>query len=66
MLVLNTVLLTMQMASALKHIHDLGMVHLDLKPDNIYMGRSPGTYKLGDFGLATTRDGQRVQEGDAR
>ncbi|KAG2434370.1 hypothetical protein HYH02_012385 [Chlamydomonas schloesseri] len=26
-----------QMASALKRIHDLGMVHLDVKPDNIYL-----------------------------
>ncbi|GIL84972.1 hypothetical protein Vretimale_9794 [Volvox reticuliferus] len=26
-----------QMASALKRIHDLGMVHLDIKPDNIYI-----------------------------
>jgi serine/threonine protein kinase len=55
-----------QMAAALIHIHSKGMVHLDIKPDNIYT--NPDTsYKLGDFGLATVRSGQwRVQEGDAR
>ena len=54
------------MAAALMHIHSKGMVHLDVKPDNIY-NSSDGTYKLGDFGLATVRSGQwRVQEGDAR
>ncbi|GLC77231.1 hypothetical protein PLESTF_001901600 [Pleodorina starrii] len=33
-----------QMASALKRIHELGMVHLDVKPDNIYtvLGRGLG------------------------
>jgi len=55
-----------QIASALKHIHDLGLVHLDVKPDNIYTSAS-GLYKLGDFGLATQKDGSgRVIEGDAR
>ncbi|GLC77229.1 hypothetical protein PLESTF_001901400 [Pleodorina starrii] len=64
-----------QMASALKRIHELGMVHLDVKPDNIYMavGHSLGSggggvYKLGDFGLAVVQGGQRAgtSEGDSK
>ena len=57
------------MASALKHIHGLGMVHLDVKPDNIYSTPS-GTFKLGDFGLAmaVAQGGQRAgtSEGDSK
>ena len=61
-------LLLAQMASALQHIHDLGYAHLDLKPENIFRAtNSNNTYKLGDFGLATQRDGSRGgAEGDAR
>uniref|UniRef100_A0A383VK33 Protein kinase domain-containing protein n=1 Tax=Tetradesmus obliquus TaxID=3088 RepID=A0A383VK33_TETOB len=57
-----------QMASALDHMHRRGIVHLDLKPDNIYCCRygSDG-FKLGDFGLATLKSGHwRVTEGDSR
>lgn len=54
------------MASALHHIHSLGLAHLDLKPENIFRGLG-GTFKLGDFGHATPLDGHRGwAEGDAR
>lgn len=55
-----------QMASALAHVHARGIVHLDVKPDNIYR-TAAGAYKLGDFGLATLKSGEwRVTEGDSR
>lgn len=54
------------MASALQHVHALGLVHLDVKPDNI-MRSLGGAFKLGDFGHATKLDGSRGwTEGDAR
>ncbi len=55
-----------QMASALAHIHARNVVHIDIKPDNIYTSQA-GLFKLGDFGLATLKHGHyRVQEGDSR
>ena len=54
-----------QAADALQAAHDLNMLHRDVKPDNIMLGkRADGTYmvKLVDFGIARTIDGsdQRV------
>ena len=51
------------MASALMHIHGLGLVHMDVKPDNIF--RKGAVFKLGDFGLAVPKDG-RGNEGDQK
>ena len=53
----------LQMASALMHIHGLGLVHMDVKPDNIF--RKGAVFKLGDFGLAVPKDG-RGNEGDQK
>jgi eukaryotic-like serine/threonine-protein kinase len=39
------------LASAVHFIHQRGIVHLDIKPENVILGRPP---RLIDFGLATT------------
>ncbi|XP_028085270.1 wee1-like protein kinase isoform X2 [Camellia sinensis] len=54
-----------QIAKALKFIHERGIAHLDVKPENIYVKN--GVYKLGDFGCATLIDKSLpIEEGDAR
>ena len=55
-----------EISSALQHIHDMGIAHLDVKPDNIYIG-DRGEYKLGDFGRAARLDCSTIiQDGDSR
>jgi len=49
-----------QAADALQAAHDMNMLHRDVKPDNIMLGkRADGTYmvKLVDFGIARSMDG---------
>jgi serine/threonine protein kinase len=45
--------LTNELASALQHCHELGIVHRDIKPDNIVMNSaaSDAPLKLVDFGM---------------
>lgn len=54
-----------EMLLALDFIHRNNMVHLDIKPDNVFIKNDQ--YKLGDFGLVTKlSSSQDVEEGDSR
>ncbi|EFN58091.1 hypothetical protein CHLNCDRAFT_15082, partial [Chlorella variabilis] len=39
-----------QSARGLRFLHSHGVLHLDVKPENIYL--AAGTWRIGDFGLA--------------
>lgn len=55
----------LQIAKALQFVHERGIAHLDVKPENMYVKN--GVFKLGDFGCATLIDRSlRVEEGDSR
>jgi len=40
------------LSNGLRFIHESGVIHLDLKPDNIFM-TVEGRFKIGDFGMAS-------------
>ncbi|WP_428262444.1 serine/threonine protein kinase [Haliangium sp.] len=52
-------LVTTQVCRALAHAHSFGVLHRDVKPENI-MIRADGVVKLTDFGIAQMLDMQRV------
>lgn len=47
---------SMQIADALQHLHERGLIHKDLKPENIYLTED-GHAKIGDFGFAERAPG---------
>lgn len=52
-----------QLAEALGHAHDAGVVHRDLKPSNVLVDLPSGIVKLSDFGIARLDDGARTRTG---
>lgn len=53
----------LELSLGLKHIHDHGFIHLDLKPANILV-TFEGVLKIGDFGMATRWPAQEGIEGE--
>ena len=49
----------LQLCGALSHVHSKGIVHHDIKPQNILFA-ADGTIKLSDFGVANTHAGTLV------
>lgn len=56
--------LMLDVADAVQHIHQRGVIHRDLKPANILVSDDQGRWspRLVDFGIAKAADGARVPE----
>lgn len=54
-----------QIAKALSHAHQHGIIHRDIKPQNIMLLRD-GTVKVGDFGIAALENELELYENDGQ
>jgi serine/threonine protein kinase len=59
---LDVVRIGADLAAALAHVHDSGVVHRDIKPANILLDQS-GRPRLTDFGIALRADQSRLTDG---
>ena len=59
----NVAMIGRQIADALEHAHQRGIVHRDIKPSNIMLDHA-GIAWITDFGLAKTEDADITRDGD--
>ena len=52
-----------RLASALAHAHQRGVIHRDIKPDNLMFDAMSGQLKITDFGVARAEDSSATQTG---
>jgi serine/threonine protein kinase len=57
----ETVALGLQACSGLETAHDAGLVHRDIKPQNLLI-TPDGTLKIADFGIARSLDGTKLTQ----
>ncbi len=55
----EVLVIAMQLCPALKHAHDHGIIHRDIKPQNVLQAED-GTVKLSDFGVAKVFAGKQL------
>ena len=59
----SAVQITIRILSALQHAHENGIIHRDIKPQNILM-QSDGHVKVADFGIARMLNKHTLTKGD--
>ncbi|MEG2208022.1 MAG: protein kinase, partial [Clostridia bacterium] len=59
----TTVQITIRVLSALQHAHDNGIIHRDIKPQNVLV-HSDGHVKVADFGIARMTNAFTISKGD--